>query len=626
MSFLNSNSTMFISARLTNIGKKLISKGNFVIKYFQIGDSEYDYSNELIKTQKVFNSFDFEYGVKYPYKNIDNKNYGQVIEESQTKTVRQVVPSTGIVTEYKKFDENNGDGIFVNCYSETSNFTKLNGTNEIEVNNLNYFNKNDIITIIFNDFGGMDSKVSMVTKNLNNISFKIVEIVENKLILDRSLPYLANLKGSIRILLNSPHEKNTWKCSIVSNQNDFTSIKEYLGYTTNDSQVFVDDKNNILDYPTSFVDSFNDKILVSPNEQKQIAILYLSDIKNKNGSYISYDSKSIKSKLAYNNDGELITDTEYFEIFIPFIFYHKNTSEIPGAIFKMDRHNFYVKSLKNDDFKLMFRYLVDEKGNKIGKVFPHKQIVIFDDQEIVNLLNYKTNRKYSLPSPKVSTSITTNEFFDYKKEDVWITYNLKNEIFDGEPCGYVKKVTAEYNSNINIEFGKNTFTSLKTNLNEIKNGYIADKFEILIQVTEKNKTPNRFNWKSIDLTSQIENHKVGEYISEENLTSQKFIIDKNLYEKSKQIELNDLSINEEFVFPGNIKLVLASDIEEMRILINTPHNNFNESQNPTYQEGQQKKVTEIALLNEEKETLIMAKMAVPVTRDGSQTFVVKLDF
>jgi hypothetical protein len=617
---------MFISARLTNIGKKLISKGNFVIKYFQIGDSEYDYSNELIKTQKVFNSFDFEYGVKYPYKNIDNKNYGQVIEESQTKTVRQVVPSTGIVTEYKKFDENNGDGIFVNCYSETSNFTKLNGTNEIEVNNLNYFNKNDIITIIFNDFGGMDSKVSMVTKNLNNISFKIVEIVENKLILDRSLPYLANLKGSIRILLNSPHEKNTWKCSIVSNQNDFTSIKEYLGYTTNDSQVFVDDKNNILDYPTSFVDSFNDKILVSPNEQKQIAILYLSDIKNKNGSYISYDSKSIKSKLAYNNDGELITDTEYFEIFIPFIFYHKNTSEIPGAIFKMDRHNFYVKSLKNDDFKLMFRYLVDEKGNKIGKVFPHKQIVIFDDQEIVNLLNYKTNRKYSLPSPKVSTSITTNEFFDYKKEDVWITYNLKNEIFDGEPCGYVKKVTAEYNSNINIEFGKNTFTSLKTNLNEIKNGYIADKFEILIQVTEKNKTPNRFNWKSIDLTSQIENHKVGEYISEENLTSQKFIIDKNLYEKSKQIELNDLSINEEFVFPGNIKLVLASDIEEMRILINTPHNNFNESQNPTYQEGQQKKVTEIALLNEEKETLIMAKMAVPVTRDGSQTFVVKLDF
>ena len=617
---------MFISARLTNIGKKLISKGNFVIKYFQIGDSEYDYSNELIKTQKVFNSFDFEYGVKYPHKNINNKNYGQIIEESQTKTVRQVIPSTGIVTEYKKFDENNGDGIFVNCYSEISNFTKLDGTNEIEVNNLNNFNKNDIITIIFNDFGGMDSKISMVTKKLNNISFKIVDIVENKLILDRSLPYLSDLKGSIRILVNSPHEKNTWRCSIVSNQNDFTSIKEYLGYTTNDSQVFVDDKNNILDYPTSFVDSFNDKILVLPNEQKQIAILYLSDIKNKNGSYISYDSKSIKSKLAYNNDGELITDTEYFEIFIPFIFYHKNTSETPGAIFKMDRHNFYVKSSKNNDFKLMFRYLVDEKGNKIGKVFPHKQIVIFDDQEVVNLLNYKTNRKYSLPSPKVSTSITTNEFFDYKKEDVWITYNLKNQILDGEPCGYIKKVTAEYNSNINIEFGKNTFTSLKTNLNEIKNGYISDKFEILIQVTEKNKTPNRFNWKSIDLTNQIENHKIGEYISEENLTSQKFIIDKNLYDKSKQIELNDLSINEEFVFPGNIKLVLASDIEEMRVLINTPHNNFNESQNPTYQEGQQKKVTEIALLNEEKETLIMAKMAVPVTRDGSQTFVVKLDF
>jgi hypothetical protein len=629
MSFLNSDSTMFISARLTNIGKKLIAKGNFLIKYFQIGDSEYDYSNDTIKTQKVFSSFDFENGVKYPYKSFDNKNFGETTEESQTKTVRNVVQPIGIISDYKKFDENNGDGIFVNSYSEISDFTKLNGTNEIEVVKPSNFIKNEIITIIFSDFGGMDSNVSMITKKANSVSYKILDIIENKLLLDRNLPNLSNLKGHIRILLNLPSDKNTWKCSIVSDNSEFISIKEFLGYTSNESQIFFDDNGKEIEYPTSFVNSFNDKILVSPNEQKEIAILHISDIKNRYGSYISYDAKTIKSKLAYNNNGDLISDTEYFEIYIPYIFYHKNTSDIPGAIFKMGKNNFYLKSDKNEHFKLMYRYLIDEKGNKVGKVFPHKQIIVFDDQEIVNVLNYKTNRKYTLPSPKVTTSPTSNSFFNFKEQIVWVTYMLRNEknnSLNGAPCGYINKVISDYDVNINLEFGKDTFTNMKINIEEIKNGFVADKIFVLLQITDKDKIPNKNNWKIVNLTTQIENHNQSQNIKPEDLTNQKFIIDKIMYEDSEEFIVDDYSLNEDIIFPGNVKLVMASDIEEMRILINTPHHNFNETQNPTYQEGQQKKVTEIALLNEEKETLVMAKMAVPVSRNGSQTFVVKLDF
>lgn len=626
MSFLNSNSPMFISARLTNVGKKLISKGNFVIKYFQIGDSEYDYSNQVVTSQKIFTSFDFENGIKYPYKSVNNKNFGEVVEESETKTVRNVIEPIGIVSDYKKFDENNGTGIFVNSYNEISDFTKLNGTNTIEILNPSKFIKNQIITIIFNDFGGMDSKVCMITKKSNSLSYKIIDIINNNLILDRNLPQLSNLKGHIRILLNLPYDSNSWKCSIVSDNNDFTSIKEFLGYSTNQLQKFVDDNNKEIEFPTSFVDSFNDKILVSPNEQKQIAILYSSDIKNRQGSYISYDAKTVKSKLAQNNYGEHITDTEYFEIYIPFIYYHKNTSDIPGAIFKMGKNNFYLKSTINEHFKLMYRYLVDEKGNKVGKVFPHKQIIVFDDQEIVNILNYKTNRKYTLPAPKVTTSPASNSFFNFHEQDIWVTYMLKNNLDDGSPCGYVKKVTSDYDSNINIEFGKDTFTNMKVDSSEIKNGFVANKFISLIQITEKNQSPNNNNWRMIDLTKQIENHIEGKNINPEDLTNQKFIIDKNIYDSSEEFTYEDYSTNDEFIFPGNIKTVMASDIEEMRMLINTPHHNFIETQNPTYQEGQQKKVTEIALLNEEKETLVMAKMAVPISRNGSQTFAIKLDF
>ena len=67
MSFLNSNNSEFLSARITKKGRQSIAEGNFNIKYFQIGDSEFDYSTTLTN-QKVFSPFDKEGGVKYPYK------------------------------------------------------------------------------------------------------------------------------------------------------------------------------------------------------------------------------------------------------------------------------------------------------------------------------------------------------------------------------------------------------------------------------------------------------------------------------------------------------------------------------------------------------------------------------
>ena len=44
MSFLSNNNSEFLSARITQKGRNSIAKGNFVISYFQIGDSEFDYT------------------------------------------------------------------------------------------------------------------------------------------------------------------------------------------------------------------------------------------------------------------------------------------------------------------------------------------------------------------------------------------------------------------------------------------------------------------------------------------------------------------------------------------------------------------------------------------------------
>jgi len=58
--------------------------------------------------------------------------------------------------------------------------------------------------------------------------------------------------------------------------------------------------------------------------------------------------------------------------------------------------------------------------------------------------------------------------------------------------------------------------------------------------------------------------------------------------------------------------------------LNLPSDKFTTSQNPTFTGTS--KITEVALLNSNKETLAMGKLASPVTRSGNQVIQVKIDF
>ena len=43
-------------------------------------------------------------------------------------------------------------------------------------------------------------------------------------------------------------------------------------------------------------------------------------------------------------------------------------------------------------FKLKYRYLLDERGYRVGRVYVNHKVIVFDDQEIVAVLDYKSNR------------------------------------------------------------------------------------------------------------------------------------------------------------------------------------------------------------------------------------------
>ena len=101
MSYLYPNSSVNLATRLTNKGRKRIAEGNFNIKYFQIGDSEFDYNSSTYSGLKVLMPFDYDSQIKYPYLSSDSiysgttgATYGSVINMSITNT-----PPPTVITE-----------------------------------------------------------------------------------------------------------------------------------------------------------------------------------------------------------------------------------------------------------------------------------------------------------------------------------------------------------------------------------------------------------------------------------------------------------------------------------------------------------------------------------------------
>jgi hypothetical protein len=70
----------------------------------------------------------------------------------------------------------------------------------------------------------------------------------------------------------------------------------------------------------------------------------------------------------------------------------------------------------------------------------------------------------------------------------------------------------------------------------------------------------------------------------------------------------------------------------MNFVINLPAGKFETSQNPTKynpdgtEKSGYKYITEVALLNSNKETMVTGKFSAPTKRDAIQVFNVKLDF
>jgi len=397
--------------------------------------------------------------------------------------------------------------------------------------------------------------------------------------------------------------------SISKDYTNFGSVaylgaKEYFGYASSSGQT---DSSSAY-----YFNSFGDKITVKPEQQKAIGIIHYT---NQTVDFF-YGEKFALEPFDPSNPADTTGEARNFKVHIPWLMWHKNPDCCNGQTFWVDPPGFedlnlfqvqYLQSTKNVDMNnpgMRYYHLWDTNANangipnRVGKVFPDDKLVIIDDEEIIAAMSYKSNRNWTIPSPKISLitpntcgndSSTVTGILTGLTESLYVTYRLSNtDLFtDSLHCNYYSFIQGPNidcspitSQNVAVRFGGefgclnqpfypttttttshysttttsttdpistttttyNPVTTTTTSICPIycdaTQGFLANKFEILCQKVVGNARPNSSEWVAIDFTSQLASTMVNGYITQEGLTGNTFVITQQEYDDAPTYNLN----------------------------------------------------------------------------------------
>jgi hypothetical protein len=277
------------------------------------------------------------------------------------------------------------------------------------------------------------------------------------------------------------------------------------------------------------------------------------------------------------------------------------------------------------------------------------------------------------------TTATTEGILTGSSETMFVTYRLSNpyNFTNSLHSNYYSKITGNNNDcnpdtskNVAVRFGAEfkcltqpgyspitttttypllttttTYLPLTTTTTthcpitcDTPNGFFATNFQVIAQKVVTGQRPDPSKWKVIDYTSSLSTTTINGYITEEGLTGTTFVITPDLYNNAPYYNLNNfipltplgtttpnLNFGDEYFFYGAFESDIQATIYEMRYKVNLSFAEFQTTTNPTWKKGSNSYVTEIALLDSNKDVMVVSKMQSPVLRQGIQQFVVKLD-
>lgn len=701
MGFINKNTNALLNTILTDTARRRISQGNFNIKYFQLGDSEVDYTHNDITELKILKpKFNQSNSTGLPEKNLMSIKHPLILDDNNDNTYAIPFMDSFYDEIYNKANPlgffNLDNTLNVNDKLELNPNFVIDSYNSNEIslerNNINIESNSEIeddsfMVVFFSDF-------DVDNLDISNIRiYKVLSSVGNattdnniSVTIDRDLKINNNL--SVRVVFypksfipfydsQTPEDfwdESNFNFSSICESNDnqvkilnltnvwskdpagtflniyktfedfksfnFIGTKNYLGYSNDDGHT-----DSMTPY---FYNSYGEKIIVNPSEQKNISIIHYSnnDITNYYGE---------KFALKPFNDESTGSDKN-FKLNIPTLLWHKNKNNPLN-----NGETFYVNppiksglntvqvisSNSNEDmnepgmryFNLWDNHLnIDGYPSRVGKVFPDLKLIVIDDQEIAATLNGISDRNFTLPTPKLSlipTSFNPNNeiegILNNDDETLWITYT-----FDGMDntflhCNNYMNIKGNnvncppFENNVLIRFG-DEFPFQNT-------VYSPTELKIIVQKTQNNEQPKADEWKEINVTNQLNGSTTP--ISNTTLTNSQIIITKDLYDNADFYDLSEYihisekneeryTFGDEYFFYGTLETDIQATIYVMDFKCNISENQFLVSKNPTWGGGDTY-FSEVGLYNSDKELMLISKLQSPQKRVGVQQISLKLD-
>jgi hypothetical protein len=783
MAYIIKNTSGLLNTRLTDVGRRKLSQGNFVIKYFQIGDSEvcYDCVNDLNPKngyiiEPPFNAQNNvgtpesnKQNIKYPFKQspTTTNTFGIGTFDSVVSPIYNSAAPRGFFKGGEgSWSANTDYGYLVtpNYYIDISTLTG--GSNQILLVSgtcntlipptpddccsptptptpqptptpiptsicdtpaptpycttgpspgIGVPQVGDFVTIIYDCCGDCGK----IRNGYTILTYKIccLDNLGTTLTLDRDLPDFASLgfTGEARVLIYpseisdfygtfTPNEitdqdlinyeipcdisdgiikiwnmnipwsespagvfSSTTKDYTTYNSRTYLGSKEYFGYQSSSGQTFLNSEYDKLSSDTFYYNSFDEMVLLEPKNQKSVGLIHYTN----NSVDLIYGEKFAMNPVDPTDEGAT-GQAMNFKLEIPWLLWHKSTDGQIGETFYVDPPGYnklsvnYMTSFKNDDMNdpgLRYYHLWDlnpddnNNLNRVGKVFPDYKMVIIDDEELIASMSYKSNRNWTLPTPKLSLTSpnicdgdaeTTTGILENDNEYLWVTYRLGNQtasaFTESLHCNYYtliqgpKTGCTTNTQDVSIRFGPE-FPFLNQPTGSCTYGFFADTMSILAQKVTGDTRPNPENWIEIDMTPQLTSTMIGGYITQSGLTGTTFVVDVDSYTGGTSYVLNYLNLppvndngesclnfGDEYYFYGNLKTDIQATIYEMRYGVNLPNQQFTVSTNPTWSIEKKSYISEIGLYDENKDLILLTKLQSPQIRQGEQQFLIKLDF
>lgn len=362
------------------------------------------------------------------------------------------------------------------------------------------------------------------------------------------------------------------------------------------------------------------------------------------------------------------------QIYAPMVMWHNIGADTgQGIAWGASFYDIYGTSVYDDIAKTTYRELRDgiaSTSRVVGRVYHKLKLIVFTDQELLNILSYKANRNYSLSdftvnltsTPKYPLTNSRATGLCKKDYDYFITYVAESSAYSsgvsfGHPlsvhCGYIKKIPGAVDINGNpqylqLSFYPNSFPYMRNAAALTASGHGWNANYVQILVSEQLSSLN-YNVSDVPPTSWLRISSqasggngvygvTGTTIDPLLLNGNSFIVSREDYNSGSTYTLyTGLTLNQdvlnfgsESMFHGVVDLQIFATTYKSIITVYATNTQINSSINSTYDDllDENTYVSEIAILNDLDEVVAVGKPTYPIRKSQGRylAFQLEIDF